>query len=191
MKIGIRFAIATVSIILVVSIAANGYFYFSVNDFQKQVLDDQTQIEALNRQILDLQNQSSFYRNLTSVLQSEKTNLNNQIASLNSQIANLTSSPNLVTSLGIKDIHLPPNLFPSNTNYRLFIQGTVNNTGARPAYNSSLHVTLYQNNKVIVDTHVDLGTIYGDTSVWVETNIPYTGDPLSKWAVTPEYKLHP
>jgi len=53
MKIGIRFAIAIVSVILVVSLAANGYLYNSLSEncnLRKQNEEMQSQISSLQSQ---------------------------------------------------------------------------------------------------------------------------------------------
>lgn len=143
--------------------------------------------------MVGLENQSSSLSNQIGILQAENSALQNEKANLQNQVANLTDqrTPNLVTSLGVKDMNIPPMLHIAQPNYRLFIQGTVNNTGGNPAYNSSLHVTLYRGEAIVEDTYISLGTIYGQASVPVETNIPYTGDPLTSWTIIPTHQTQP
>jgi hypothetical protein len=227
MKIRIRFALVAVSVLLIVSLTANGYLFFSMNnELQKQAEHFQSQIESQHNQILNLENQSSNLINKIDTLQTENATLHNEKTNLETQIANFTnqltvlqqqinnsqniisslqaenadlqetlgivnSPPNIVTSLGVTDVRPTPMLPIGTVNTRLFIKGTVYNTGAKPAYNCSLHVTLYQSGSIIVNTYVRLYTINGHSSVSVETNIPYSGPPLSSWTLIPEYQTEP
>jgi outer membrane murein-binding lipoprotein Lpp len=114
--------------ILVVSAFAGTVFYFN-----GVVNDRNSKIALLNTQI---------------------ANLNNEITNLSSQMhvfgqANLTS-PYLVTTLGATEI-------ASNPYNRLWISGSVTNTGEGTAYNAGLHVVAnVANGKVEVNMTVPL-----------------------------------
>ncbi len=113
-----------IAVLFVSSIAGTIFYYRNV------VNDKNSKIASLNSQI---------------------ANQNNEIAKLTSQISNLTAevtnltSANLVTALGISEV---PYDAPNNMGVilfsRLYISGSVTNTGEGTALNAGLHVVAYQ-----------------------------------------------
>ena len=102
-----------------------------------------------------------YYNGVVNDRNSKIASLNSQIANLNNEITNLSSqmhvfgqanltSPYLVTALGTTEI-------ASNPYNRLWISGSVTNTGEGTAYNAGLHVVAYAaNGKVEVNMTVPL-----------------------------------
>ena len=201
-----KFALAAITAVLIVNLAANIYFYSQQNVFatdsslQTQVADLRSQIASLSNQtsslqgenanlttqIADLAGQAASLSNQTNNLQSEKSRLLDEKASLQSQL-NLLSQEKvparLVTRVGGSDMRYNY----SGQQIRLCVTGEVWNVGTEAAVNCSLHVTLYQGVTVAQDTYIDLGTIAGGSYTQVFRNIYYTGDALTKWTITPEY----
>ena len=91
----------------------------------------------------------SYYNGIVNDRNSKIANLNNEIANLTSQISNLTAqltnltSANLVTALGITDVHFSSFNMPPTIYNRLYIAGSVTDEGEGRAYNSGLHVIAY------------------------------------------------
>jgi hypothetical protein len=207
MKIRIRLALAVVSVILVISLAVNGFLYNSLsenNNLEKQNEDLQSQINSLQAENSTLQNDIANLKiqviNLTSQLSVVQQQINSSqiiISALQSQNANLQNllelknAPNLVTSLGIDDIGMYG--FPNQTNVRLYIAGSVYNNGTETAYNCRLHVIAFRGDQTIIDTNITLGigTMSGGSSVNVNENIPYSGGPLSNVKIIPEWTNTP
>jgi hypothetical protein len=113
----IAIAVLVVAILFVSTIAGTIFYYNSVLN------DKNSQIALLNSQVANQNN--------------EIANLNNQITNSSSQ-ANLTP-PNLATALGATEI-------ASNPYNRLWISGSVTNTGADTAFKAGLHVVAYAAN---------------------------------------------
>jgi regulator of replication initiation timing len=201
-----KFALAAITVVLIVSLAANVYFCSQQNGFatdsglQTQVANIRSQLASLSSQasslqgenanltaqIGDLEGQVASLSNQTNNLRSEKSRLLGEKASLQSQLNMLRQgkvSPKLVTRLGVRDIRYNY----SGSDIRFYITGEVWNVGAEAAVNCSLHVTLYQGDTVAEDTYIELGTINGGSFTEVARNIYYTGDALTKWTITPEY----
>lgn len=99
-----------------------------------------------------------YYNGLLADKNSKIASLNNQIANQNTEIANLTSQVNQISKYG--DAHLEATLGVSevgNTSetmspypfYRLYISGTVRNTGQGEALNAGLHVIAYASNGIV------------------------------------------
>ena len=201
-----KFALAAITAVLIVNLAANIYFYSQQNVFandsslQTQVANLRSQIASLSSQasslqgenanltarIGDLEGQAASLSNQTNNLQSENSKLLGEKANLQSQL-NLLSQEKvpakLVTRLGARDMRYNY----SGSDIRLYITGEVWNVGTEAAVNCSLHVTLYQGVTVAKDTYIELGTIAGGSFTDVARNIYYTGDALTKWTITPEY----
>ena len=201
-----KFALAAITAVLIVSLAANVYFCSQQNVFatdsslQTQVADLRSQIASfssqasslqgenanLTTQIADLAGQAASLSNQTSSLQSEKSRLLDEKTNLQSQL-NLLSQEKvpakLVTRVGGSDMRYNY----SGQQIRIYITGEVWNVGTEAAVNCSLHVTLYQGVTVAKDTYIELGTINGGSYTEVARNIYYTGDKLTNWTITPEF----
>jgi hypothetical protein len=122
-------AISVLIAILFVGAIAGTMFYYNgvVNDKNSKIVSLNTQIANQNNEI---------------------ANLTSQISNLKSQLTNFTSG-NLVASLGISEVgntSTSAYLYPY---YRLYISGTVTNTGIGEAYNAGLHVVAYTANGIL------------------------------------------
>ena len=161
-----KFALAVVSVILVVSLTANVFsFYAQQYRFE---LDS-----GLQKQAADLRNQINN-------LQSEKANLQNQLSQ--------AGAPKIVTRLGVKDVRsTPAEGHPWSGRIRLYVAGEVWNVGTNAAQNCRLHVTLYQGDVVANDTYIELGTIADGSWKDVATDIYYEGVALTNWTIMSEF----
>ena len=172
-----KFAAVAVSVILLVSVASNIYLYVSANNRNNE---PQAQIEELTGQIVVLQRQNDALQTIRGILQIRIDDL--------TKLLDIESPSYLITSLGSTDVRTPSMMnldtFP---NSRLYIEGTVTNTGTETAYNCRLTVTLYRGNSVVNNTIMSLGTMKGGAIVGVSENIPYSGDPLTKWTIIPKW----
>ncbi len=203
------------SIVLVASIASGTYLYehsiHASNESYRTQLDDLTRLLADSRnQTALLKGEKTMLQNQVNVLETEKFNLENtaaylqhQVGSLTSQVQNLTNdnnalhdlldehppTPYIVTKLGTKDLNSPPTdgNYHAPWNTRFFVQGHVFNLGNARAVNCRLHVILHQDGKVANDTEIWLGTMNAMDFVNVETNVYYSGDPLTSWDIIPEF----
>ncbi len=169
MKVEIKHALVTVSIILVASLAVNSYLYYSLSqdsNLWKQNAEMQSQITALNSQVVSLQQENG---NLTAIIQ----NLNKSSSD--------TYEPYLVTALGAKYTWSP------NSNgdrvYYLYIQGNVTNEGNGTAYNCDL--------KIVTNSLKDSFTDYFRFSALapgehedIDTHLYHVD--LVNWTITPE-----
>jgi hypothetical protein len=201
-----KFALATVSVILLVSFAANVNFYLHqhdsvlynallkrIPDLQNQIADSRSQAgqllndtATLESQDADLENQVHTLQNQTNSLQIENSNLKSKNAELQNQqnlLSQRKTPAKLVTRLGANDLRYNY----SGQDIRLYITGEVWNVGTETAQNCSLHVTLYQGDTVTKDTYIPLGDIAGGSFTDVGRNIYYTGDALTNWTVAPEF----
>ncbi len=206
-------ALAFVSVILLVSLAANAYLYmeqcsFALNnglqeqayaDLQEQLVELQSQITDLSSKTNTLQNENAYLKSQNAYLQRQiLENLNNQTAFLQSENANLTATvadlrlnlpirPNLVTRLGVTDVR---NNSDSHSPFRprLFVQGEVINTGGVTARNAKLHVTLFIGSQIVKEAYIELGNIGSLVAVHVEQDIYYDtdGPRLTSWTIIPE-----
>ena len=154
----LKIVLAVVSILLIVSLIANGYLIIQ----QYGITDGGSE-----GQIADLQNQIS-------TLQNEKSALQNEIDSL--------KASKLVTSLGASDEK------PWLATDYLHVYGKVWNVGTNTANNCKLHVILYQGAVVAEDTYINLDTIVGESSVSVDSKVYYEGSALTDWNITPEWE---
>jgi len=201
-----KFALAAITAVLIVSLAANVYFCSLQNVFandsslQTQVANLRSQLASLSRQasslqgenanltarIGDLEGQAASLSNQTNNLQSESSRLLGEKANLQSQLSLLSQEKvpaKLVTRVGGSDMRYNY----SGQQIRLCVTGEVWNVGTEAAVNCSLHVTLYQGVTVAEDTYIELGTIVGGSFTQVFRNIYYTGDALTNWTITPQY----
>jgi len=203
----LRLALAAASAILIVSLAANLYFYvqqsasFAANtrlqeqvvDLQNQVTNLRNQTSSLQDEVADLQRQKEDLNSQSNSLSSQAWSVWNENGRLQSEKANLQTllsqvsqgknPARLVTRLGANDMRY--NYTGSDT--RLYISGEVWNVGTEAAENCSLHVTLYQGHAVAGDTYIRLGAISGGSFVTLARNIYYTGDALTNWTIVPEH----
>jgi hypothetical protein len=205
MKIGMRFALAIVSVILVVSLAANGYQYFSENsNLRKQTTDMQNQINSLQSQVTDMQNQTSRDSNTIDALNSQIANLLQENDNLQKENYNLTSlvrnlqnksssdfyEPHLVTSLGakyisglIRDNSSDQSIPQPTPSHWLYIKGFVSNLGNGTAYNCDLKVTYHTPSATYV-YYYRFNALAPGENVTIDTNIFH--DNIQSWEIIPE-----
>ncbi len=182
---GVKIGLVVVSILLIISLIANMYFYSK----QYGVTPDsglENRVSELESQVVGLQSQRDS-------LTTEKTNLQTQVANLESQVDSLTNERNtlsnqlenvkaakLVTRLGSSDER------PWLSDDYLHVYGSVINVGSYAATNSKLHVVLYQGQTVAKDTFIELGTISGESYTDIDQKIFYDGSALTSWSIVPE-----
>ena len=199
MKLGL----ITVSVFLLVSLAANAYLYFIANsNLQKEVVELQSKVTDLESQIVNLQGQMNSLQANYNIKDEIITNLNKQIlgylteneylktenSDLLSQIKAFNQTPTnvrqayLVTRLGVKYIEIQPNI-NSGVQNSLYVQGEVWNTGNGTAYNSQLEVISFIMNGTSFTDYIYLGTIPSGSYVDVDTHI-YHAD-ITRWQLIP------
>jgi hypothetical protein len=110
-------------------------------------------------------------------LEAQIQSLSSYITSLNTQLDNL-ERPNFV-SVSLMSSDNRPWL---QTPY-LLVQGYLFNTGVNASTGTVLHVQAFQGSVLAFNTTVSLGTVYGRGSVYVNSQITYTGSALTSWRV--------
>ena len=175
---GLKIALIVVSILFVISLIANLYFYTRQyapdSGLENQIANLQSQLDSLNTTY-------QSYVSTHSHSNSEYSSLENQIANLESQIESLKSAKLINVNLFGTD-NRP--LF--QTPY-LHVTGEVVNVGTYTAYNCKLHVILYQGEVVAEDTYINLGTINGEGWKTVDSNIYYEGSALTAYSIYAEW----
>jgi len=121
-------------------------------------------------------------------LEAEKKTLRTQIGNLTAKINNMTgqidaleASKLIQVNLNVEDVR------PLPAESYLHISGEIVNVGTNPAYNSKLHVVAYQGLVLAIDTHIQLGTINGQSWITVDSNIPYSGSPIDIYTVVAKW----
>jgi TolA-binding protein len=202
MKLGIRFALALVSTVLVISLVANGILYNALsenNNLEKQNEEMQNQINSLQSltqnlqsQVTELQNQSKDNNRTIAAfnaqifdLQTQNSNLQNQNDNLTYRIQSQLSTekntkPYLVTALGAVSTE---SLSPTGWVKYLYIQGTVTNQGNGTAYNCVLKVTSHTPSTTYVD-YYRFNSLAPAEYATVDTHIYH--DNIQSWEIIPE-----
>lgn len=204
-------ALLALSAVLLVSLAANAYFIAQQNGVEQnrilktEITDLQTQLAnlqeqtnllqnektSLQTQASDLAKQETSLSNQTQTLQAENANLQIETTELENQLSNLPNAqgfPKILTRLGTSDVRSSPaEGHPWSGVIRFYVSGEVWNVGTADAHDCRLHVTLYQVDAVANDTYIDLGTIEAGSYVEMNSNIFYSGSPLTNWTIIPEY----
>jgi hypothetical protein len=197
----LKFVLIAVTAVLVVSLAANSNLYFlgqerdslalNYNQQKQAIAELQTQAANLQNQTVNLQNQVAALTAQTGNLQTENVNLQSRNAELQKEVENLTASaaniplnkPRLVTRLGVSNVIESAH----GSEPRLFVEGDVFNTGGAIAWNASLHVTLFIQDKIVADVSLPLGNMEPFSGVHVSTNIEYSQVVmLTNWTIIPE-----
>jgi hypothetical protein len=74
----------------------------------------------------------------------------------------------------------------------LNVNGYIVNVHENWAYNCQLHVVAYQSGGVTAfDTYINLGTIAGESSTQVNSNLYYSGNGITGYTITPEWNATP
>lgn len=106
----------------------------------------------------------------------------NQINSLQGQVDSLKSAKLISVNLNADDSR------PFLQTPRVHVYGYVVNVGTNTANNARIHVVLYQSGGVIAeDTYIDLGSIGGESSKSVDTNVFYEGSEITSKTITLEW----
>jgi hypothetical protein len=106
----------------------------------------------------------------------------NQINSLQGQVDSLKSAKLISVNLKADDSR------PFLQTPRVHVYGYVVNVGTNTANNARIHVVLYQSGGVIAeDTYIDLGSIGGESSKSVDTNVFYEGSEITSKTITLEW----
>lgn len=184
---------AVVSIILAVSLAANGYLYLYADR------SSNAQVAVLENKISILETQSANLQNQISELQNRSNNINGTVAALNSQIANLQREnenlnaqlqnnfssdvyePYLVTALGSKYTWSPNS--DGKMVYYLYIQGNVTNVGNGTAYNCALRIVTNSAKDSFTD-HYRFNALAPGEHMDVDFHLYHVD--LVNWTITPE-----
>jgi len=206
-----KLALIAISAVLLVSLVANGYF-LTVQSAMEQNRSLKTEVADLQGQLANLTEQANLLQNQKASLETQSADLQSQEASLSNQTKNLQAenaclqsenadletqlsyvpasqgSPKILTKLGTTDVRSSPaEGHPWSGIIRFYVSGEVWNAGTADAHDCRLHVTLYQVDAVANDTYIDLGTIEASSYVEVNSNIFYSGSPLTNWTIIPEY----
>ena len=209
MKIGMRFVLALVFVILIVSLAANGYLYNSLSEnnyLRKQIVELQSQVTSLESQTANLQSQLSSLQNNSTIisdlngqildLQTENKNLQNENDNLRATIRNLqnqsptdTGTPYLVTALGATFTWSYSESARYGMLYYLYVEGTVTNTGTGTAYNCALKVTMNTTDGVSFTEYYRFNALAPGEIEIVDTHFYH--DHLQSWTIIPEYTNNP
>jgi predicted PurR-regulated permease PerM len=74
----------------------------------------------------------------------------------------------------------------------LNVRGYIVNVHKNWAYNCKLHVVAYQAGGVTaIDTYIDLGTMAGESSIKVDSNINYVAGDITSYTITPQWTATP
>jgi len=147
----------------------------NITYYNSQILVLTDQNNQLNSQITNLQNQISDLNTQVSLLTTQITNLQNQI--------NTLITPKLI---GV-DLKGDDN-GPFWDKLYLKVYGYVCNVGTNTAYNSKIHVILYQSGGVVAnDTYITLGTINGESWISIDSKVYFDGPALTGWNLTLEW----
>jgi competence protein ComGC len=187
MGTGLKIALAVVSILLMISLIANIYFYSkqygitSDSGLETQVADLQSQVNSLTTTHDNYVSTHSHSNSEYDTLQSDYNNYMANHHHTDSEYNALEASE-LVTRLGANDER------PWLQTPYFHISGEVWNVGTNAAYNCKLHIIIYQGAVVAEDTYINLGTINGKTFTSVDSKIYYEGSELTNWEILPEWE---
>ena len=206
MNARIKFALVIVSILLLASLTANGYLYFSVNDnLQRQVVEFQNQVTTLESQTVTLQRQVDTLQNNSGIdnqtisnfnaqildLQTQIENMQKENDNLKSQISHLQNQPspeirvaNLVTALGATFTWSYSATASYGMLHYLYVQGTVTNTGNGTAYNCDLKVIMTTSTGESFTEYYRFNALAPGEVENVDTHFYH--DNLQSWTITPE-----
>jgi uncharacterized coiled-coil protein SlyX len=146
------------------------------SDLWSQVTDLQVQISSKNQQIANLSNQVAVKDAQIADKSAQTSDLQNKIAGLEApQIINV-------------DVKADDQRPPEWTEPHLYVHGHVFNAGTEWAYHVRLHVVAHQTGGVVaIDAYIERGDLWGRWWIEVDANMPYLGEPLIDWTITPEW----
>ncbi|MDQ1281567.1 MAG: hypothetical protein QG670_2832 [Thermoproteota archaeon] len=146
-------------VVLVIIFGVSNAFIFT--SMQSQILGLNTKYNTLNT---TYQN----YKNTHGYSDSQYFTLNTQYNTLN--------APRLSSlSLSFESID------PSFGDSYLHVFGEVWNVGNSTAYNSKIHVTIYQGNVIAADTDILLGMITSENKSSLDQQVSYSGSTLTSY----------
>jgi archaellum component FlaC len=155
------------------------YYSSQIASLQAKISDLQNQMSQKETQITGLQNQISEKDKTIAEMNTEISNLKIQITNLQSQIDTLKAPKLIGVDLRVEDVR------PWLQTPYLHVYGYVCNVGKNTAYDSKIHVVLYQSGGVIAkETDIILGAIPGESYVHVDVNVYYTGSPIVNNKIT-------
>ncbi|MDQ1279738.1 MAG: hypothetical protein QG670_1000 [Thermoproteota archaeon] len=168
---GISIVIGLVALVLLLGVS-NAYFYTSM----------QSQIDRLNTDKTNLQSQITALQSIETILNTTYQNYVSTHIYSNTQYNNLNTSYNLLKAPKLSDLDLSfEDVRPILQTPYLHVTGKVWNVGNSSAYNSQIHITLYQGAVVAEETSIGLGDILGEYRVSIDQKIYYTGSNLTNW----------
>jgi len=184
---GLKIALAVVSMLLIVSLIANMYFYSR----QYGVTPDsglESDLENLQSEYDAYKSNHSYSNSEYDTLQSDYNNYvdnhhytDDEYRALESERDSLKASK-LVTRLDVSDQR------PWFQTPYFHISGEVWNVGTNMAYNCKLHIIIYQGAVVAEDTYINLGAINGETYTSVDSKVYYEGSEITGWDIIPEWE---
>lgn len=196
------------SAILVILVVSNVYVYASMQNQIGGLNTDKTnltnQATSLNNQLTTLTTQKNAlnttyqnylsthgytntqYSSLNTTYQNYKGShsyTDSQYSTLNSQYNTVNAKYNTLNApkLSSLSVSMSDNRPLLQTPY-LHVTGEVWNVGNSTAYNSKIHVTLYQGAVVAQDTDISLGSILAENKVSVDQQVFYSGSALTSWS---------
>ena len=181
---GLKGALIVVSILFVISLITNLYFYTRQyvgitpdGGLEQQIADLQSQLDSLNTTHQNYVSIHSHSNLEYDILENQIADLQDQTNSLQTQIENLKSAKLILVNLYGTDTR------PLSQTPYLHVEGEVVNVGTYYAFNCKLHVILYQGAVVAEDTYVNLGTIIGEGYTTVDSKIYYEGEALTRQSI--------
>jgi uncharacterized coiled-coil protein SlyX len=148
----------------------------TMSDLWSRVTDLQVQISSMNQQIANLSNQ-------VAVRDAQIADESVQTSVLQNRVADL-EAPQIISV----DMKAEDHKSPEWTEPYLYVSGHVFNAGTAWAYHVRLHVVAHQTGGVVaIDAYIERGNLWGRWWIEVDANIPYLGEALSDWTITPEW----
>jgi hypothetical protein len=199
------------TVLLIASLAANGYLYFSVNsNLQNKIVELKSEVSTIESQTVSLQNQLDHLQNnsridnqtianlhgqildlqtLNSNLQDQNGNLTIQIQDIQNRLSTERSGvPKLVTFIGATFTTSIIRTEKGALNF-LHVVGAVINEGNSTAYNCALKIKSRTTNGTAYTDYYGFAALLPGESVQIDINIFH--DDLANWVITPEWTNSP
>jgi hypothetical protein len=158
-------------------------------------------VDSKDKAMSDLWGQLTDLQVRVSSLSQQLANLSGQIAVKDAQIANESAlSADLQSRVTVLeapqiigvDLKAEDRRPPEWAEPQLHVDGYVFNAGLEWAYHVRLHVVAYQaGGALAVDYYMQRGNLWGRWWIDVNEDIPYVGEALSNWTLTPEWTATP
>lgn len=129
-------------------------------------------------------------------LQNQIDALNSEINSLNTTYANYVATHN-VTDSQYNALKAPKlsalSIYSEDvtSESHLHVTGELWNVGTDTAYECRLRVQAYQGDVIAINTYISIGTIEGENRRILDYRVGYSGSPLTRWTMTPQWETKP